>query len=103
MALLLGLWLWGNGLTEVPAGTAGPATGDMAAAGRPPLTDLPTVHRPLTSAEPLTLDIPGLDLRAPVVARGLDERGAPTRRRWTARARSAGTRPGPPPGRRAPR
>ncbi|EMF29163.1 MULTISPECIES: class F sortase [Streptomyces] len=77
VALLLGLWLWGNGLTEVPAGTAGPATGDMAAAGRPPLTDLPTVHRPLTSAEPLTLDIPGLDLRAPVVARGLDERGAP--------------------------
>ncbi|MEV5233168.1 class F sortase [Streptomyces pseudogriseolus] len=77
VALLLGLWLWGNGLTEVPAGTAGPATGDMAAAGRPPLTDLPTVHRPLTSAEPLTLDIPGLDLRAPVVARGLDDRGAP--------------------------
>ncbi|WP_225654163.1 class F sortase [Streptomyces pseudogriseolus] len=77
VALLLGLWLWGNGLTEVPAGTVGPATGDMAAAGRPPLTDLPTVHRPLTSAEPLTLDIPGLDLRAPVVARGLDERGAP--------------------------
>ncbi|GAA4132387.1 class F sortase [Streptomyces tunisiensis] len=77
VALLLGLWLWGQGLTEVPAGTAGPATGDMAAAGRPPLTDLPTVHRPLKAADPLTLDIPGLDLRAPVVARGLDERGAP--------------------------
>lgn len=77
VALLLGLWLWGQGLTEVPAGTAGPATGDMAAAGRPPLTDLPTVHRPLKAADPLTLDIPGLDLRAPVAARGLDERGAP--------------------------
>ncbi|CAL9449059.1 class F sortase [Streptomyces sp. DH-12] len=76
-ALLLGLWLWGQGLTEVPAGSAGPATGDMAAAGRPPLTDLPTVHRPLKAAEPLTLHIPGLELRAPVVARGLDERGAP--------------------------
>ncbi len=36
VALLLGLWLWGQSLTEVPAGTAGPATGDMAAAGRPP-------------------------------------------------------------------
>ncbi|MFJ8184383.1 class F sortase [Streptomyces sp. NPDC096105] len=77
VALLLGLWLWGQGLTEVPAGSAGPATGDMAAAGRPPLTDLPTVHRPLKAAEPLTLHIPGLELRAPVVARGLDERGAP--------------------------
>lgn len=77
VALLLGLWLWGQGLTEVPAGSAGPATGDMAAAGRPPLTDLPTVHRPLRAAEPLTLHIPGLELRAPVVARGLDERGAP--------------------------
>lgn len=77
VVLLLGLWLWGRGLTEVPAGRAGPATGDMAAAGRPPLFDLPTVHRPLKAAEPLTLDIPGLELRAPVVARGLDERGAP--------------------------
>ncbi|MEY7980925.1 hypothetical protein AB8O53_32010, partial [Streptomyces pilosus] len=37
LVLLLGLWLWGGGGPDgLPAGsTAGPATGDMAAAGRP--------------------------------------------------------------------
>ncbi|MCT7357095.1 hypothetical protein N4P33_33880, partial [Streptomyces sp. 15-116A] len=33
--LLLGLWLWGREAGDVPPGLSGPATGDMAAAGRP--------------------------------------------------------------------
>ncbi|MCZ9339408.1 class F sortase, partial [Streptomyces sp. TRM76130] len=41
--LLLGLWLWGRDAT---GGLSGPATGDMAAAGRPPYLSLPPAHRP---------------------------------------------------------
>jgi sortase (surface protein transpeptidase) len=74
--LLLGLWLWGREVTDVQHGISAPATGDMAAAGRPPDVELPPAHRPLDDALPQRLDIPGLGVRAPVVARGLDRRGA---------------------------
>ncbi|MFI6205260.1 class F sortase [Streptomyces sp. NPDC051041] len=76
-ALLLGLWLWGREITEVRYDASAPTTGDMAAAGRPPDVELPPAHRPLDQALPQRLDIPGLRVRAPVLARGLDERGAP--------------------------
>ncbi|MFF9215686.1 class F sortase [Streptomyces viridosporus] len=77
LVLLLGLWLWGREVTDVPAGASGPATGDMAAAGRPPRGGPPPAHHPLGTAPPQRLDIPALGVRAPVVARGPDERGAP--------------------------
>ncbi|NJP50725.1 class F sortase [Streptomyces sp. SBST2-5] len=76
--LLLGLWLWGREAGALPPGLTGAATGDMAAAGRPPETDLPPAHRPLAEAAPLRLDIPVLGVEAPVVARGLDDRGTLT-------------------------
>ncbi|MFD6323809.1 class F sortase [Streptomyces sp. NPDC058442] len=76
VVLLLGFWLWGREGTDLLPGVSGPATGDMAAVGRPPRAELPPTHRPLGEAPPRRLDIPGLDVRAPVVARGLDERGA---------------------------
>ncbi|MEV5936325.1 sortase [Streptomyces sp. NPDC052079] len=68
LVLLLGLWLWGGPAPAgTPAGLTGPATGDMAAAGRPSLAHSATVPR--------RLDMPALDVRAPVTARGLDEHG----------------------------
>ncbi|MFF5522442.1 class F sortase [Streptomyces coeruleorubidus] len=76
VALLLGLWLWGREVTDVRHGISAPTTGDMAAAGRPPDVKLPPEHRPLGDALPQRVDIPGLGVRAPVVARGLDARGA---------------------------
>ncbi|AIV36258.1 class F sortase [Streptomyces sp. MPA0124] len=74
--LLLGLWLWGREATDVREGISRPATGDMAAAGRPPDVPLPPAHAPLDDARPQRLDVPGLDIDAPVVARGLDAEGA---------------------------
>ncbi|GAA3303535.1 class F sortase [Streptomyces cinereospinus] len=74
--LLLGLWLWGREVTDADHGGSVPATGDMAAAGRPPTAGLPPAALPLTGAPPERLDIPGLGVRAPVVARGLDAQGA---------------------------
>ncbi|SDC03505.1 Sortase family protein [Streptomyces prasinopilosus] len=74
--LLLVLWLWGGETAGLRPGGPGPSTGDMAAAGRPPRAELPPAHRPLGEAPPQRLDIPGLGVRAPVVPRGLDERGA---------------------------
>lgn len=41
VVLLLGLWLWGREATDVREGISRPATGDMAAAGRPPDVPLP--------------------------------------------------------------
>ncbi|MDG9714523.1 class F sortase [Streptomyces sp. DH10] len=76
VALLLGLWLWGREVTDVRHGISAPTTGDMAAAGRPPDVKLPPAHRPLVDALPQRVDIPGLGVQAPVVARGLDARGA---------------------------
>ncbi|MEU3250021.1 class F sortase [Streptomyces sp. NPDC006997] len=73
--LLLGLWLWGRDVTDVRHGISAPTTGDMAAAGRPPTAPLPPAAEPLEAALPQRLDIPYLNVRAPVVARGLDARG----------------------------
>ncbi|MFF4058211.1 class F sortase [Streptomyces sp. NPDC001668] len=75
--LLLGLWLWGREVTDVRYGLSAPTTGDVAAVGRPPeAVELPPAARPLKGARPQRLDIPDLGVQAPVVARGLDTRGA---------------------------
>ena len=74
--LLLGLWLWGRDVTDVRQGISTPTTGDMAAVGRPPDVDLPPPALPLGDALPQRIDIPGLGVQAPVVARGLDPQGA---------------------------
>lgn len=74
--LLLGLWLWGREVTDVRQGISAPVSGDVAAVGRPPRVDLPPAARPLGDALPQRLDIPGLRVQAPVVARGLDTHGA---------------------------
>ncbi|MER6343226.1 class F sortase [Streptomyces sp. NPDC001595] len=74
--LLLGLWLWGREVTDVRHGISGPKTGDMAAVGRPPDVRLPPAGTPLGAALPQRIDIPGLGIQAPVVARGLDRHGA---------------------------
>ncbi|MFI0962345.1 class F sortase [Streptomyces sp. NPDC021080] len=77
LVLLLGLWLWGREVTDVRPGTSAPTTGDIAAVGRPPEVRLPPALRPLGSARPQRVDIPSMGVQAPVVARGLDGRGAP--------------------------
>ncbi|WP_328871636.1 class F sortase [Streptomyces sp. NBC_00287] len=74
--LLLGLWLWGRDVTDVRHGISAPTTGDMAAVGRPPDVELPPPAGPLDEAQPQRIDIPGLGVQAPVVARGLDPQGA---------------------------
>ncbi|MEU7044861.1 class F sortase [Streptomyces varsoviensis] len=73
--LLLGLWLWGREITE-GRGSATPTTGDVAAVGRPASHPLPPAHGPLPDARPRGVAIESLGVRAPVVARGLDARGA---------------------------
>ncbi|MDR6978594.1 LPXTG-site transpeptidase (sortase) family protein [Streptomyces sp. 3330] len=73
--LLLGLWLWGREVTDVRPGISAPATGDMAAVGRPPDAGLPPAAKPLGQALPQRIDIPDLGVQAPVVARGLDAEG----------------------------
>jgi sortase (surface protein transpeptidase) len=74
--LLLGLWLWGKGVTDVRS-PDGPAAGDVFTIGRPvdPAL-LPPPVKPLGDARPQRIDIPQLGLQAPVVTRGLDARGA---------------------------
>lgn len=74
--LLLGLWLWGREATDVRHGISAPATGDIAAVGRPPDAELPPAAEPLGQAVPQRVDIPDLGVQAPVIARGLDVRGA---------------------------
>ncbi|QNP72502.1 class F sortase [Streptomyces roseirectus] len=74
--LLLGLWLWGREVTEVRHGISTPTTGDVAAVGRPEDSQLPPAATPLGAAPPQRIDIPELGVQAPVVARGLDARGA---------------------------
>ncbi|MFE7928491.1 class F sortase [Streptomyces sp. NPDC057456] len=73
--LLLGLWLWGREVTDVRHGISAPATGDIAAVGRPPDAELPPAVKPLGQALPQRIDIPDLGVQAPVVARGLDTDG----------------------------
>ncbi|MFC7305334.1 class F sortase [Streptomyces monticola] len=70
--LLVGLWLWGRELTDVPGGST-PATGDVAAVGRPYPVELPPAHDPLPEARPHRVDIPAIGVQAPVVKRGLDQ------------------------------
>lgn len=74
--LLFGLWLWGRGLTGVPHGADGPATGGLLAVGPADPARLPRPATPLGDAVPQRVDIPRLGVRAPVVSRGLDSRGA---------------------------
>lgn len=74
-ALLFALWLWGREVTEVPSGSW-PATGDVAAAGRPPVRALPPPHDPLPGAPPQRLAIRAMGLRAPIEGRGLTREGA---------------------------
>jgi hypothetical protein len=74
VVLLLGLWLWGRGVTDV--GLSSPTTGDAAAVGRPLGVSLPAAHRPVAAAKPQRIDVPALRVQAPVVARGLDGSGA---------------------------
>lgn len=74
--VLLGLWLWGQALTDLPLGVSAPTTGDVAAVGRPVDVTLPPPARPLTAAAPRRLEIPVLDVHAPVLPRGLDGQGA---------------------------
>ncbi|MFF9900364.1 class F sortase [Streptomyces longispororuber] len=74
--LLVGLWLWGNEITDARGGLSDPTTGDVAAVGRPAGVELPAPREPLPAARPLRVDVPALGVRAPVVARGLDADGA---------------------------
>ncbi|POX64774.1 class F sortase [Streptomyces sp. Ru62] len=75
--LLFGLWLWGRGVTDVPRGADGATTGDVFAPGRAAdPARLPRAANPLAEAVPQRVDIPRLGVQAPVVARGLDARGA---------------------------
>jgi hypothetical protein len=96
--LLLGLWTWGRGVSDVRQGISAPTTGDVAAVGRPAEAGLPPAHRPSTGALPSRVDVPAAGVRAPVVARGLDGRGAidppPFDRAGTVGWYAAGVRPG---------
>ncbi|AZQ34996.1 class F sortase [Streptomyces cyaneochromogenes] len=96
--LLLGLWLWGRELTDVRQAVSAPVSGDVAAVGRPQQVRLPPAARPLGDALPQRLDIPGLGVRAPVVATGLDQQGAidapPYERAGDVGWYAAGVRPG---------
>ncbi|WP_405885707.1 class F sortase [Streptomyces sp. NBC_01136] len=76
VVLLLGLWLWGREVTDVRQGMSAPATGDIAAVGRPPEVRLPPPLKPMANALPQRIDIPSMGVQAPVVGRGLDARGA---------------------------
>ncbi|MGW1762930.1 class F sortase [Streptomyces sp. NPDC002073] len=90
--LVLGLWLWGREITELPGGSAG-AAGALFGAG------LPAPHPPLEGAAlPARVDVPSIGVQAPVVARGLDRDGAidppPYDRPGAVGWYGSGTRPG---------
>ncbi|MEU6976480.1 MULTISPECIES: class F sortase [unclassified Streptomyces] len=95
--LLCGLWLWGRDAADGPAVPA-PATGDIAAVGRPLGLPLPPAHTPVEPAEPRRVEIPSVGITAPVVARGLDREGAidppPFEMPHTVGWYGSGTRPG---------
>ncbi|MFF3844696.1 class F sortase [Streptomyces sp. NPDC002328] len=74
--LLLGLWLWGREVSDVRPGESTAATGVVAGVGRADVGPLPPAAEPLRGALPRRVDIPELGVQAPVVARGLDARGA---------------------------
>ncbi|MGV4986601.1 class F sortase [Streptomyces sp. NPDC001709] len=96
--LLLGLWLWGRGLTGVPHTTDSPATGGLFALGPADPALLPRPAEPLGDALPQRVDIPRLGVQAPVVSRGLDAEGAvdppPFDQPGVVGWYGAGTRPG---------
>ncbi|MEV5877918.1 class F sortase [Streptomyces sp. NPDC052101] len=98
--LLLGLWLWGRAVTDVPRGTDGPAAGDVSAAGPVDPALLPRAAAPLGDALPQRVDIPRLGVQAPVMSRGLDTRGAidppPFDQPGVVGWYGAGTKPGAP-------
>ncbi|MCB5167899.1 class F sortase [Streptomyces bambusae] len=90
--LVLGLWLWGREITDLPAGSPG-------AAGALFGTGLPAAHPPLPGAAlPARVVLPSLGVEAPVVARGLDADGAvdppPYDRPGTVGWYGGGARPG---------
>ncbi|MGW0937450.1 class F sortase [Streptomyces sp. NPDC002666] len=74
--LLLGLWLWGRGITGGSGASSAPTTGDVAAVGRPLGVPLPPAHDPIEGVAPRSVEIPSIGIRAPVVSRGLDKDGA---------------------------
>ncbi|WP_405712963.1 MULTISPECIES: class F sortase [unclassified Streptomyces] len=74
--LLLGLWLWGRGITDGSGVGSAPTTGDIAAVGRPLGVPLPPPHDPIEGAVPERVEIPSIGVEAPVIARGLDKDGA---------------------------
>ncbi|MFJ4911921.1 class F sortase [Streptomyces sp. NPDC088726] len=74
--LLLGLWLWGRGITDGSGIGSAPTTGDVAAVGRPLGVPLPPAHEPIKGVTPRSVEIPSIGIRAPVVPRGLDADGA---------------------------
>uniref|UniRef100_A0AAU2VW17 Class F sortase n=1 Tax=Streptomyces sp. NBC_00008 TaxID=2903610 RepID=A0AAU2VW17_9ACTN len=76
--LLLGLWLWGRGITDGSGIGSAPTTGDVAAVGRPLGVPLPPAHEPIEGVTPRSVEIPSIGIRAPVVSRGLDADGAIT-------------------------
>lgn len=97
--LLLGLWLWGREITDLPD-RLGAGTG---AAGSTLVLGLPPAHAPLPAAEvagalPRRVDLPSIGVQAPVVPRGLDRDGAidppPYENPGTVGWYGAGTRPG---------
>ncbi|MCX0244004.1 class F sortase [Streptomyces drozdowiczii] len=74
--ILLGLWLWGRGITDGSGIGSAPTTGDVAAVGRPLGVPLPPAHAPIAGVAPKSVEIPSLGVEAPVVSRGLDAEGA---------------------------
>ncbi|MFF1839851.1 class F sortase [Streptomyces sp. NPDC058231] len=96
--LLLGLWLWGRGITDGSGASSAPTTGDVAAVGRPLGVPLPAAHAPIKGAAPERVEIPSIGIRAPVVARGLDAAGAidppPFTKPHTVGWYGSGTKPG---------
>ncbi|MGP4002886.1 class F sortase [Streptomyces sp. 8N706] len=74
VVVLAGLWIWGREITDGPP-IGSPATGDVAAAGRPAAAPLPAAHEPMRSARPQRVEIDALGVGAPVVERGLDADG----------------------------
>lgn len=96
--ILLGLWLWGRGITDGSGIGSAPTTGDVAAVGRPLGVPLPPAHAPIKGVAPQSVEIPSIGVRAPVVPRGLDDEGAieppPFDTPQTVGWYGAGTRPG---------
>ncbi|GHF94568.1 class F sortase [Streptomyces thermodiastaticus] len=99
--LLLGVWTWGGDLADgVGHGLVEPATGDMAAVGRPAQDRLPPAAPPLPDVPaPRRVEVPGLGVSAPVTALASDapSRLAPppdTRAATTVGWYATGVRPG---------